>query len=241
LALNFDEVETVERELSSYDHHSHSEEIRSARKKPLLLTKPPEKEPKDIDSVVKLVKKLSNEVVDLKKNVGEGSSRPRTFHPFFKRNDNPPRPPEAPQIALNLDSFDKDNLCSYHQQNHSEKTCPQWVNSMTLVINQLLDQQSLNDEQPSDIVNDDTTEEPPPEVVMFLWDWCIDSDDEKIEEIFVENTPVVKVVPRDYNLHNKGPVPNTSSSQDANVPLRKITPPIPTPKPSIPTQNKRKK
>jgi hypothetical protein len=87
-----------------------------------LLTKPPEKEPKDIDSVVKLVKKLSNEVVDLKKNVGEGPSRNRPFHPFFKRNDNHPKPPEVPQLTLNLDTFGNDNFFSYHQQNHSEKT-----------------------------------------------------------------------------------------------------------------------
>jgi hypothetical protein len=83
LALNFDEAEIIERELSSYEHHPHSEEISSVGNKPLLLTKPPEKEPKDIDSVVKLVKKLSNEVVDLKKNVGKGPSRPKNFYPIF--------------------------------------------------------------------------------------------------------------------------------------------------------------
>jgi hypothetical protein len=86
---------------------------------------PPEKETKDLNSVVKLVKKLSNEVVDLKKNVGEGISRPRPFRPFFKRIDNFRKPPEVPQITLNLDKFGMDNFYSYHQQNHSEKTCYQ--------------------------------------------------------------------------------------------------------------------
>jgi hypothetical protein len=79
LALNFDEAETIERELSSYEHHSHTKETKTIGKRPLLLTKPPEKEPKDIDNVVKLVKKFSNKVVDLKKNVGEGSSKPELF------------------------------------------------------------------------------------------------------------------------------------------------------------------
>jgi hypothetical protein len=51
---------------------------------------------------------------------------------------------------------------------------------MNLVINQLLDQQRMNDEHPSDLANDDTIEEPPLDIFMFLWDWCIDSDDEKI-------------------------------------------------------------
>jgi hypothetical protein len=85
LALNFDEAETDERELSSYDHHPHSEEIKSVGNKPLVITKPPEKDPKHIENVVNLVKKLSNEFVDLKNNVVERSSKPRTFHHFFKR------------------------------------------------------------------------------------------------------------------------------------------------------------
>jgi hypothetical protein len=69
----------VERELSAYDQHPRYEETKLAGKKPFLLTKPPDRESKDIDNVVKMVKKLSNEVVDLKKNVGEGSSKPQTF------------------------------------------------------------------------------------------------------------------------------------------------------------------
>jgi hypothetical protein len=44
-------------------------------------------DPKDIDSVVKLVKKLLNEVVDMKKNSNEGPFRPINFHPLFKINE----------------------------------------------------------------------------------------------------------------------------------------------------------
>ena len=42
-----------------------------------------------------------------------------------------------------------DNFCTFHQQPHSEKNCPQWRNSMTLVINQLLDSKLIeaNDEE----------------------------------------------------------------------------------------------
>jgi hypothetical protein len=46
------------------------EENKSTRKKQLLLNQPPNKESKDIDNVVKMVKRLSNEVVDLKDNIG---------------------------------------------------------------------------------------------------------------------------------------------------------------------------
>jgi hypothetical protein len=76
--------------------------------------KPFERELQDLENIVKLVKKLSNEVVDLTKNVDEGPSRPISFWLFFKRNDNPPKPLEVLQIALNMDNFGMDNLCSYH-------------------------------------------------------------------------------------------------------------------------------
>jgi hypothetical protein len=161
LALKFDEAKTVERELSAYDQHPRYEETKSAGKKSLLLTKPLDNESRDIDNVVKMVKKLSNEVVDLKNNVGEGSSKPQTFHPFFKKPDNPPQPPEPPHMAFNLDSFSNDNFFSYHQQNHHERMCPQCINSMTLVINQLLYQRSLDDEIHGPTPSDTTNKAPP--------------------------------------------------------------------------------
>jgi hypothetical protein len=120
LALKFDEVETMEIELSAYEKHPHYEETKSTGKKPLLLTKPPDRESKDIDNVVKMVKKLSNEVVDLKNNVGEGSSKLQNFGPCFKKPDNPPQLLEPPYMDFNLDSFSNDNFFSYHQKNHPE-------------------------------------------------------------------------------------------------------------------------
>ena len=40
---------------------------------------------------------------------------------------------------MNLIDVGMDNFCTFHQQPHSEKNCSQWINSMTLVMNQLLD------------------------------------------------------------------------------------------------------
>ena len=40
---------------------------------------------------------------------------------------------------MNLTDVGMDNFCTFHQQPHSQKNCPQWINSMTLVMNQLLD------------------------------------------------------------------------------------------------------
>ena len=39
---------------------------------------------------------------------------------------------------MNLTEVGMDNFFTFHQQPHSEKNCPQWINSMTLVTNQLL-------------------------------------------------------------------------------------------------------
>ena len=48
-----------------------------------------------------------------------------------------------------------DNFCTCHQEPHSEKNCPQWINSMTLVMNQILDAQLIETE-----VEEENTNEP---------------------------------------------------------------------------------
>ena len=62
-----------------------------------------------------------------------------------------------------------DNFCIFHQEPHSEKSCPQWINSMTLVMNQLLDAQleDLEEEEDQNNKHEETTEE----TTMVLWDW----------------------------------------------------------------------
>jgi hypothetical protein len=74
---------------------------------------------------------------------------------------------------------------------------------------------------------------------MPFWDWCVDLDDEQIEEILVGDTQVVKVIfPKGYNLCNKGPLSNSLSSKEDKIPLRKITPPPVLPKQSNTVQEK---
>ena len=43
--------------------------------------------------------------------------------------------------VLNFNEVGMDHFCTFHQDTHSEKSCPQWINSMTLVMNQILDAQ----------------------------------------------------------------------------------------------------
>ena len=77
-----------------------------------------------------------------------------------------------------------DNFCTFHQQPHSKKSCPQWINSMNLVANQLLDVQLTEPEVKEEKkIETETTSE---ETAMVLWD-CITTlgleEEQPIEEI----------------------------------------------------------
>src|SRR5882757_3001348 len=78
---------------------------------------------------------------------------------------------------MNLTEVGKDNFCTFHQQPHSEKNCPQWLNSMTLVMNQLLDSK-LTEDSGEEKKNSQTIERHENDT-MFLWDCVSLFDTEK--------------------------------------------------------------
>ena len=47
--------------------------------------------------------------------------------------------------SINITEIGGDNFCTFHQQPHSEKKYPQWLNSMSLVMNKLLDSKLTED------------------------------------------------------------------------------------------------
>ena len=52
----------------------------------------------------------------------------------------------SPNLAsINITEIGGDNFCTFHQQPHSEKKCPQWLNSMSLVMNKLLNSKLTED------------------------------------------------------------------------------------------------
>ena len=79
---------------------------------------------------------------------------------------------------MNLTEVGMDNFCIFHQQPHSEKNCPQWLNSMTLVMNQLLDSKLTEDSDEEEKGN--KTIEKQENDTMFLWD-CVSLFDTKEE------------------------------------------------------------
>ena len=71
---------------------------------------------------------------------------------------------------MNLTEIGMENLCTFHQQPHSEKNCPQWINSMTLVMNQMLDSiltEEDEDEKKESAASVSTKEQE--EETMALW------------------------------------------------------------------------
>ena len=94
-----------------------------------------------------------------------------------------------------------DNFCTFHQQPHSEKNFPQWINSMTLVMNQFLDSKLIETDNKEEKNNQSTEKQE--DDALVLWD-CVslfDTEDEgslKHEEISETN-----VTTRSQGLLNK--------------------------------------
>ena len=72
----------------------------------------PEKGSGDIEYLLSMVKKLSNEIIDMKRSAGEGNQVQRPYKTFFKRN---PlfKVIEPPPTNLNIDlgNIASDSFC----------------------------------------------------------------------------------------------------------------------------------
>ena len=84
----------------------------------------------------------------MEKENGASSSR-NPFNPYYKKREESgqPQPPLLNSVVLNFNEVEMDHFCTFHQEHHSEKSCPQWINSMTLVMNQLLEAQLAEPEE----------------------------------------------------------------------------------------------
>jgi len=109
----------------------------------------------------------------MKRNVGEGNQGQKSYKPFFKRN-HPFKAIEPPPANLNIDlgNVAYDYFYMYHQENHSKRECPQWIQSMNLIANHFLGEVSLT--EPSRISSfnmvDQEVVDPPQYTAMLIWD-----------------------------------------------------------------------
>ena len=117
-------------------------------KKALLLSK--DEQSHEFEGMLKMMQKISNIVIDLEKE----KEAHKAYKPYYNRREdnNQHKPPPHSPTSLNLIEVGMDNFFTFHQQPHSEKKCPQWINSMTLVMNQLLDSKltETNNEEEKD-------------------------------------------------------------------------------------------
>ena len=115
-----------------------------------MLSKPKEEQSHDFEGMLKMMQKLSKRIIDLEKE----KEAHKAYKPYYKKREdnNQFKTPLHGSTSMNLTEVGMDNFCTFHQQPHSEKNCPQWINSMTLVMNQLLDSKLTknNDEEGKD-------------------------------------------------------------------------------------------
>ena len=92
-----------------------------------------------------------------------------------------------------------DNFCTFHQQPHSEKNCPQWINSMTLVMNQLLDFKLTEDNDEEGKDNNKSTEKQEDEAMVF-WDCVSLFDAEEENDLRYEDILETNIMTRSQGL-----------------------------------------
>ena len=112
------------------------------------------------------LQKLSNRIIDLERE----KEVQKTHKPHYQKGEdnNQWQVPPPSLASMNITEIGGDNFCTFHQQPHSEKKCPQWLNTMSLVMNKLLNSKLTEDrdeeggkEQTIEKQDDDT---------IFLWD-----------------------------------------------------------------------
>jgi len=94
LAKNFEESKTIDFQMKGCKQGHISlikNESQPIPKRGILLTRPPrkqteqgtQKEGGDLENLQRIIKKLSNEIVDMKRSDGEGNQNQRLYKPFF--------------------------------------------------------------------------------------------------------------------------------------------------------------
>ena len=73
-----------------------------------------------MESMQRIIKQLTNEIIDLKKNKGEGK---KPFKPLLKKKTNMDTSPQIPPtLGINLEDYAIENYCRTDQENHSKRT-----------------------------------------------------------------------------------------------------------------------
>ena len=124
-----------------------------------------------MESMQRVIKKLTNDIIDIKKNKGEGK---KLFKSFMKK-----RTYSAPQIPLisgiNVEDYAMDNYCRTHHANHSKRTFPEYINYFTALITPpeppIREKRNEKEEEEEDQDKEEEEEgEEPPSHLNLIWD-----------------------------------------------------------------------
>ena len=86
----------------------------------------------DMESMQNIIKQITREIIDLKKNKGELN---KPFNPFLKKRIKTNSTPQiSPTSNINLEDYAIENYYHMHHANHSEITCPKFINYFTIMF-----------------------------------------------------------------------------------------------------------
>ena len=143
LVETYEEAERVEAESESVEDYPDPPEDKITARIISLLSKPREDQSHDYQGMMKMLQKLSNRIIDLERE----RDIQKSYNPHYLKRENNDQwqVPPSNSASINITEVGGDNFCTFHQQPHSKKKCPQWLHSMTLVMNKLLDPKLIKD------------------------------------------------------------------------------------------------
>ena len=201
----------MEKDLAAISSHRGSEEskdsssYKNAKKSKVISNLESNKKNKDLtdmESVQGIIKQLINEIIDLKKNKGEGK---KPFKSLFKKKTNMDTSSQIPPTSgINLEYYAMENYFHTHHVNHLERICPEFINSFTAMLlppeppkKESKNEKEKDDDEKQEKAEEEEEEEEPPSHLNMIWDEVeFDNDDDDILED--------ACVGHSYNLHSKG-------------------------------------
>ena len=192
--------------------------------------------------MLKMMQKLSNRIIDLEKE----RDIQKAYKPYYpKREDNNQWKTPPPKLAsINITEIGGDNFYTFHQQPHSEKKCPQWSNSMSLVMNKLLDSKLTEDS--GEKGGKEHTIEKQEDDTMFLWNGVslFNTEENALKSQYTptatkdknlaikDNAILLKVkelqekVKRQVDVNAKGDMPKDTTCKQEIEPLIELAKPV---------------
>ena len=180
----------MEKDLESISsHQGYKESNPSSSEKSIKKNK----EPTDMESMQTVIKKPTNDIIDLKKSKGVGN---KPFKPFLKNEiDSSPQIP--PTLGIILEYYAMENYRCTHHVNHLKWTCHEFINSFTTMPTPPEPPKKKNkndkedDEEDQQEEEEDEEGEEPPSHLNLIWDEeeiGDDDDDGIVEEACVRMT-----------------------------------------------------